>query len=363
MIPPSLQTSLKVAISGSLAYAIAQFFGFSFTFISSFIAGIFSMAGPGLAWFAFPQLTLIFGLTSILGVIEAYLLGNNYISIFINILCAGALWFYLQLHGLAFSFFVIAIKIPAIIIMSSSSDKINMGFDMVSSLLIGEIVGLIVGSLFWPTFMRDKLNAQLEQILNNSSLLIEQTFRGYLEGNFDEAQAQDLQLKILKTVRASQKLLKLSSFDITGRQVGKEDWKSILKTEENIALHLSAIVRLVQTSNGVVDLSAKLITDLSNLCQSLTICLSGLKTVMIDQNTSLDIDLLNRNFIQLQETLVEDRGAEKLKAIPISELLCFYSMVYRLGKLIDEVSAWGEFSSDKSVAHKLLTEQAIGNRQ
>ena len=84
---------------------------------------------------------------------------------------------------------------------------------------------------------------------------------------------------------------------------------------------------------------------------------------MIDQNTSLDIDLLNRNFIQLQETLAEDRGAEKLKAITISELLCFYSMVHRLGKLIDEVSAWGELSSDKSVAHKLLTEQAIGNRQ
>ena len=198
MIPSSLQTSLKVAISGSLAYAIAQFFGFSFTFISSFIAGVFSMAGPGLAWFAVPQLTLIFGLTSILGVIEAYLLGNNYISMFINILFAGALWFYLQLHGLAFSFFTIAIKMPAII--SSSSDKINMGFDMVSSLLIGEIVGLIVGSLFWPTFIRDKLDAQLKQILNNSCLLIEQTFRGYLEGNFDEAQAQDLQLKILMDI-------------------------------------------------------------------------------------------------------------------------------------------------------------------
>jgi uncharacterized membrane protein YccC len=361
MIPSSLQTSLKVAISGSLAYAIAKFFGFSFTFISSFIAGIFSMAGPGIAWFAFPQLTLIFGLTSILAVIEAYLLGNNYISIFINILFAGTLWFYLQLHGLVFSFFVIAIKVPAIIIMSSSSDKINMGYDMVSSLLIGEIVGLIVGSLFWPTFMKDKLEGQLEQILHNSCTLIEQTFRGYLEGNFDEAEPQDLQLKILKTVRASQKLFKLSSFDITGRQLGKEDWKSILKTEENIALHLSAIVRLAQTSKGV-DLSAKLTTDLSNLCQSLTICLSELKTVMIEQNTILDIDLLNRNFIQLQETLAEERGAEKLKAIPISELLRFYSMVHRLGKLMDEVSVWGEFSSDKLVAHKLLTEQAISNR-
>jgi hypothetical protein len=200
--------------------------------------------------------------------------------------------------------------------------------------------------------MRDKLEAQLEQILNNSCLLIEQTFRGYLEGNFDEAESQDLQLKILKTVRASQKLFKLSSFDITGRQLGKEDWKSILKTEENIALHLSAIVRLAQTSKGV-DLSAKLITDLSNLCQSLTTCLSELKTVMIEPSKILDIDLLNRNFIQLQETLAEERGAEKLKTITISELLCFYSMVHRLGKLIDEVSVWGEFSSDKSVAHKV----------
>jgi superoxide dismutase len=116
MIPSSLQTSLKVAISGSLAYAIAQFFGFSFTFISSFIAGIFSMVGPGMAWFAFPQYTLIFGLTSILAVIEAYLLGNNYISMFINILFASALWYYLQFRGLVFGSFGLAIKMPAIII-------------------------------------------------------------------------------------------------------------------------------------------------------------------------------------------------------------------------------------------------------
>lgn len=344
MLSLALKTALKVSISGAFAYAIAQSFGFNSSFIAPLIAVITTLAGELADWFLLFQLTLAITLAVTLGVIEYYTLGNNYIAIFINVLFAGVLWRYLNTRGLLLAFFIFVIKFASIIIVSSASDKITMAYEMVSTALIGIVIGLLINSLFWSTSSHEQLQKQLSDILENSQQLCDQILNGYLSGNYDDDEAQTLRLTILKTHQSSQVLFKKSLFDITGHQLGKTDWSSILKTEGNLSLHLSALLHLVQT-NKRIDLPNQLLIDFRNLIQSFLNCFPELKAAMMDQNVSSNFyesfQQLNRNFIQFHTTLNTPEIRSEIKKNSMSELLCFYSIVHRLEKLVNELNILG----------------------
>ena len=335
----SLQTATKVGFAGSIAYAIAQFFDFNTHFNASINAGMGALGGILASWFSLPQLTIVFSMTMILGVIESYLLGNNYIAIFINILFAGVLWRYLQFRGLLFGFFGVFIKLPSILIMSNSSDKITMAYDMICTFFIGLIVGLIINLLFPLSSSHEQLQKQLFSILDSSQQLCQKILEGYLSGNLDEVETQNLRLKIIKIHQDSQTLFKQSSFDITGHQLGQADWQSIVNTETNIILHLLAILHLVQTNKGI-NLPKELKEDFINVFQSLINCFSTLQVVIIKQNKVLTLEPLNQDFSQLHQTLLQEKNNQLLRKIPTAEILCFYSIIHRLQKLISELSYW-----------------------
>jgi hypothetical protein len=118
--------------------------------------------------------------------------------------------------------------------------------------------------------------------------------------------------------------------------LGKNDWMSIIKTEQNLYLHFSAIVRLVQSSDGI-ELSSELRDDLQTLSAQLSTALAEMPRVMLNPNVSWDLSPLNSQRNGIKEHLVAARNAHQLAAIPLSELLTFYGIVHRLDKIIFEI--------------------------
>lgn len=222
MLPLALKTALKVGVSGAFAYAITQFFGFSVSFLAPLVGGVAALAGELIGWFLLTQLTVAATIALFLGIIESYTLGNNYITMFTNVLSLGLLCHYFNLRGLFLGFFAIIIKFSSIIIMSGVADKITMAYEIISTFLIGIVIGFIINFLFWPISSNEQLDKKLSDILQNSQQLCDQILNGYLSGNYNEEEAQKLRLNILKTYQGSQVLFKKSLFDITGHQLGKQ---------------------------------------------------------------------------------------------------------------------------------------------
>ncbi|MEL7035710.1 MAG: hypothetical protein AAFO04_08865 [Cyanobacteria bacterium J06592_8] len=339
-IPSLLQTALKVSFSASLAWAICQFLGFSVAFVAVIAAAYTTLAGLGVGWYLLTKGSAMIAIGFSLSVLASVLLGNNYITIFIVILCAGGLWHYLQLHGFIGSFLGLMIKIPVMLLLANTPDPITMVFNLFMAYLIGVLVGMVFNRLFWPNINKQGLQQQLEELLSNSSQLLEKIFLGYLEGEFDDSEAQVLRTKILKNVQSSQKLFKIGTFDPTGRQLGEVDWIAILGTEQNISLHLSAILRLVQTSRGV-EFPPELLSSLQILCNSIMTAFSEMFRVMINPNQVLDLSQLNHDFEQFKQTLTQLRETDEMSNLPLSEILTFYSVTHRLEKLVDEINHWG----------------------
>ncbi|MDY7024152.1 MAG: hypothetical protein SWJ54_22855 [Cyanobacteriota bacterium] len=339
-IPSLLQTALKVSFSASFAWAICQFLGFSMDFVAVIAAAYTTLAGLGVGWYLLTKGSAMIVIGFSLGVLATVLLGNNYITIFIVVLCAGGLWHYLQLHGFIGSFLGLMIKMPVVVIHSNSPDPVTMAFNGFMAYFIGVLVGMVFNRLFWPTINKQGLQQQLEELLSNSSLLLEKIFVGYLERNFDDSEAQELRAKILKNVQSSQKLFKIGTFDPTGRQLGQVDWIAILGTEQNISLHLSAILRLVQTSRGV-EFPPELLSSLQILCNSIMTAFSQMASVMMNPNKAWNLSQLNSDFYQFKETLAQLRETDEMSNLPLSEILTFYSITHRLEKLVDEINRWG----------------------
>jgi hypothetical protein len=339
-IPSVLQIALKVSFSATLAWTICQFLGFPMAFIATITAAFTTLAGLGVGWYLLTKGSLMIALGFALGVLASVFLGNNYITIFIVVLCAGGLWHYLQLHGFIGSFLVLMIQMPVVVIHSNTPDPVMMAFNSFMAYFIGVLVGMVFNRLFWPNINKQGLQQQLEELLSNSSQLFEKMFVGYLQGGLNDPEAQTLRAKILKNVQTSQKLFKIGTFDPTGRQLGEANWIAILGTEQNISLHLSAMLRLVQTSRGV-EFLPELCSSLQILCNSIITAFSQMSRVMINPNQVWDLSQLNSDFEQFKATLTQIRETDDLSNLPLSEILTFYSITHRIEKLVDEINHWG----------------------
>ena len=360
MLPLVLQTALKAGLAASFSWAMCQFFGFTdAAFLTVMMAISTIMMGLGLGWVlaiqGFLSLTLVVAGTIIILV----LFGKNYLSFFISVLFVGLLWDYLKNHGVVGNFFLMMAMISVTIINSNNPDPVTYGFNMLVNMSIGIGVGMIFNRLFWPTTSQQGLQQQLEQMLRNSSQLTRIMFRGYLQDNFNSSEGQQLRIEILKGVQSSQKLLKIGTLDPTGKQLGEADWMSIINAEQQISLHLSAILRLIQDSQGI-NLSKELESDWKRLSESIATEFSQMADAMITKASFRDLSQLNNDFFQFKEKLTKLRTTDIIKNMPLSERLHFYSIVYRLEKLINEMNKWG--ISQKSEVINISQEQMTNDK-
>lgn len=349
-MPNTLQIAIKAGLASAVAWAICQFFDFTSTSFFTVMMSInVIMLGLGMQWILVLQgfLALMFAVMGT--VLILVLFGDNYISFFIAILFVALLEEYLEKHGFITNFFVMMAMASVAIINGNSSDPVTFAFNLLVSVLIAFVVAIIFNRLFWPKMAQEDLEKQLKQNFNNSHQLTEIMFNGYLQNNLNYQEANRLRIDIFKGIQGSKKQLKIGSLDPTNTQVGKRDWMKIINTEQQISLHLSAILRLIQNSQGIT-LSEKLESDLTHLSVLLKSTFLQMADVMVSNSSVWDLSPLNHSFLQFKETLKEVRSTDIIETMPLSERLRFYSIVHRLEKLIREINEWG--SKDQIQAFK-----------
>jgi hypothetical protein len=348
MIPQPLQLAIKAALGGSFAWVICQSLDFS-PKLAPLMGCVFAVFNLGVSWSALTQLTLMSVGVYILGALGAVLWGNNYLTIFLFILISGYFWQYLQIRGVIGAFFGLAIKFPVVIIHANVADPITFAFNLFSDQMIGMAVGITINQLFWPSANRQGLEQQVKQFFNNSQQLMALVLEGYLAQNLDRETSQTLQDGLQKSLQTSQKLLKVGTYDITGQQLGKTtDWMAVVNTQQNLYLHLSAILRLVQSSQGVT-LPEEIRTDLNLLSEQFVVAFSAMGKVMLIPQSHWDLSTLNAGCEQLKADFFAARNAHHLTNISLSELIVFYGLLHRLEKICQEMNGWATSENQPSI--------------
>lgn len=346
-VPNTLQIAFKIALGAAIAWSICQFLSFSDTaFMASLMVVSTTLMGLGMGWGFFTHgllalIVVISGATLIL-----ILFGKTYITFFIVVLFAELLWSYFQTHGFRSNLSVLMVMNAVEIINGNNRDPVTFSFNLLVSIIVGISVAIFLNRLFWTKMIKQELEQQLEQILQNSSQLTQVLFEGYLQGDFSSSTAQALRIKILKGVQDSQKQLQVGTLDPTGQQLGEVDWMAIINIEQQISLHLSAIFRLVNASEEVNFLK-ELELDLTHLSNSITTAFLSLAELSVKNDSRNHLSDLNVHFFYIKEQVKQQRITESITKIPLSERLRFYSIVHRLEKLINEINNLGRYTESK----------------
>jgi len=339
----ALQTAIKITIACLVAWVTMQFLGFPQSYLACILAGISTLAGLGTGWYLLTRGSLAFGIAVFFGALQALLWGNNYITIFVTILYIGWIWNYLQIHGFSGNFMGIMIKLSIIVVHSNSTDPVTFSFYLLCNYYIGTLVGVIVNSLFWPNLNKKGLQQQLREIKSNSIKLTQNIFDGYLYGNLDDTEAQKLRANILTSIQASQKLFNTGTTDPSSRLLGTVDWMAVIHTEQNIYLHLSALLRLVESSKGVT-LPDKIVANMNVLSESIINAFDRIEYAIIDRSFAFNSCQIDDEFCQLKKMIKNLRTTDTMMNLPLSERLKFYAIFHRLEKLVDEINCWGIYN-------------------
>jgi len=221
-----------------------------------------------------------------------------------------------------------------------SRDPGSYAWSRVFDNAIGVIVGTAVTAFFWPENPRQKLQDNLETILDYTSQCFE-TIIGSVVSKNSSAEVDEILAKISSLAQQSENILNKSLYGFLGRQLIQDNWSDKIVAERRLRRHLFAMTRILrdeQENALLLTFSEELLQltqTVTTACKSLS-HLIGLKKLDMEQ-PNLTEDSLSKIISQLNQMW----SIGKTDAYSLQHTIQFYdllSTVTRFTKDLDQLA-------------------------